>query len=65
MKLSQPAATSQGNVTRAEFTIGIPPGTRPVNFLGPKRDGMGIITIETGHPQVPTLRIYVAFTVEG
>ena len=65
VKLEQPVAINRGAATRTELTIRVPPGTRAMNFLGPKRDGMGTITIETGQPQVPALRIYVAFTVEG
>jgi hypothetical protein len=65
VKLEPPVESNQGAATRAELTIRVPAGMRGMNFMGPRREGMGTITIETGHPQVPTLRIYVGFAVEG
>lgn len=54
-----------GSVTQATLKIRIPPGTGPANHLGSEQGKLGRITIETNHPDVPRLNVYVRFAVAG
>ena len=63
--LSQPIETPGGAVTQYHLKIRIPPGSRPANHLGSRRNKLGRITIESTHPEIPRLLIYVRFAVTG
>ena len=54
-----------GKITQALLKIRIPPGSRPANYFGTARSRLGRITIETNHPTVPRLEIFVRFLVQG
>jgi hypothetical protein len=53
-----------GKISQTPLTIEIPSGSRPVNHLGQDRKDWAKITLETTHPQVPQVTIYVRFAVE-
>jgi len=67
MKVEIGATTSLGGTaaTQTPLTIEIPPGTPPMDFLGQRSGSIGVIILQTGHPEVPRLRLQVAFAVEG
>lgn len=54
-----------GTARRTPLSIRIPPGTPAGSYLGPPGNPRGEITLKTNHPDLPTLKIRVAFTVEG
>lgn len=56
---------SGGTLTQTPLRIKIPPGSRPANHLGSEQGKLGRITIQTNHPDVQEMRIYVRFAVEG
>lgn len=45
--------------------IEIPAGSPPCNYFGPKREKLGLIRLETTHPTVKELNIYVRFLISG
>ena len=57
-------ARTQGNAVAHPLVITVPQGSRPVSFLGPTREALGRIVIETTHPQAPKVRIYVRLAVQ-
>jgi hypothetical protein len=63
--LGQITELTGGAVTQAVLRIRVPPGTGPANHLGSEQGRLGRITIETNHPDVPRLNVYVRFAVAG
>jgi hypothetical protein len=57
-------ARIQGNAIGHPLVITVPRGSRPVSFLGPTRETLGKIVVETTHPQAPKVPIYVRFAVQ-
>jgi hypothetical protein len=51
--------------TQTALIIHIPKGSPPLDYLGPEHDKLGQIVLETGHPQMPKLPIFVRFAVVG
>jgi hypothetical protein len=47
------------------LTVHIPKGARPVNHLGLDLEQNGKILVETTHPQVKQIVLYVRFAVQG
>jgi hypothetical protein len=66
MKVTIGEATElrSGAVTQIPLTIEIPPGQAPVNHLGSDQGAYGEIVLETTHPEVKKLRMYVKFVIE-
>ena len=65
MKLGETVVKANGTFSQTPLTIQIPKGSRPVNHLGSEVGKYGRIQLETSHPRMPQLRIYVRFAVEG
>jgi hypothetical protein len=63
--LGQLSEVPGGAVSQAALKIRIPPGSKPANRLGSELGRSGRIVIETGHPTVPRLVLYVRFAVAG
>lgn len=63
--LGQPIELPGGAVTQFRLNIRIPPGSRPANHLGSERNRLGRIAIETTHPAIPRLLVFVRFAVTG
>jgi len=63
--LGQLSDVPGGTVSQAALKIRIPPGSKPANRLGSELGKLGRIVIETGHPTVPRLVVYVRFAVAG
>jgi hypothetical protein len=47
----------------SRLTIQIPPGSEPSVHLGREQSKLGRIALQTNHPEVPKLNIYVQFAV--
>ena len=62
--LGEPTESEGSDQTRIPLTIEIPPGSRPAIHLGGAEGKLGEITIETGHPEAPTMKIRVRFAVK-
>ena len=63
-----PSRINDGAVLLYPLTITVPPGARPVSYLGQKTGGspkFGTIVIETTHPQAKQILLHVKFAVEG
>jgi len=54
-----------GKASLTPLKIEIPKGSRPANHMGSDEADFGQITLETGDPETPELRILVRFAVEG
>jgi hypothetical protein len=52
-----------GQVAQVPLTISVPRGSRPASYLGPDRSQFGRVVLETNHPKVPELQIFVRFAV--
>ena len=64
-EIGQTTEVNKGAMSRTTLTITIPPGSPPSNHLGSETAKLGQIRIKTSHPNVPMLRIFVRFAVEG
>jgi hypothetical protein len=53
-----------GAVSHTPMFIRVPKGCRPVGYLGPAKEQLGRVVLETNHPQVPQLPILIRFAVE-
>jgi hypothetical protein len=62
--LGQTVELNNGKISQTPLTIEIPQGSRPVNHLGQDRTNWAKITLETTHPQIPHVPIFVQFAVE-
>jgi len=60
--LDQDSEQSRG-VARGVLMIEIPKGSPSGSYLGPERERLGRITLETNHPKVPPIQILVRFAV--
>jgi hypothetical protein len=56
---------SHGRVTQTPLFIQVPQGSPPVDHLGSESARLGRITIETTHPRVPSIVLYVRLAIEG
>jgi hypothetical protein len=65
ISLEKTVELSNGKISQTPLTIEIPRGSRPVNHLGQDQKNWAKITLETTHPQIPQIHIYVQFAVEG
>ncbi|HEX3727175.1 MAG TPA: DUF1573 domain-containing protein [Pirellulales bacterium] len=54
----------ENGVSQIPLTIVIPPGAPPSNHLGSDQGKYGEIILETTHPQVKQIRMYLQFIVE-
>jgi uncharacterized protein DUF1573 len=57
-------AAGEGGVTQIPLTIEIPPGSPQTNRLGFNQGKYAEIFLETTHPQVQQIRMYLQFVVE-
>ena len=64
VEVGQPRELQGGNVVQFPVTIRIPKGSRPAHHLGPGKENLGRVTLETTHPVAPRLPIYVRFAVK-
>jgi len=64
VEIGPPREILGGNVVQYPVTIRIPKGSRPAQHLGPEKESMGKVTLETSHPVAPKLPIYVRFAVK-
>ncbi len=65
VSLGKRTEINNGVVVQMPLLIEIPPNSPPANHLGSEQGRMGEIILETTHPHVPKLRIYVRFAIEG
>ena len=65
VSLGKPSEINSGTVIQVPLLLDIPPGSRAANHLGSEQGALGEINLETTHPQVPKLRIFVRFAIEG
>ena len=65
VSLGQWTEINNGAVILIPLMIEIPPESPPANHLGSEQGPLGKIILETTHPQVPKLQIFVRFAVEG
>ncbi len=63
VSLSEPKSLNNGAVYMHTLTIKVPEDARLVNRLGGKQSEYGKIVLETTHPDVKTIPIYVRFAV--
>jgi hypothetical protein len=47
-----------------QLIVKVPEGSRPVSYLGPGKDALGEIVLETSHPAVPRIPLRVQFAVQ-
>lgn len=64
-ELGETVEIAEGKSTQTPLLIEIPKGSRPATHLSSQQGKLGLIVIETHHPQIPELRIHVSFAVEG
>ncbi len=64
VELDEPHEINAGAVYMHPLNIAIPPGSRLVNRMGTEQAKMGRIVIETTHPDIKTILVYVKFAVE-
>lgn len=62
--LGDPVGKGEANSVQYPLTIEIPPGIPEMNHLGNEQGKLGTITIDTNHPDVPQLEIYLQFATE-
>lgn len=55
---------ADGKVTQTPLLLEIPIGSPSEDRLGPSLEAMGMIELETTHPRVPRLQLYVRYAVE-
>jgi hypothetical protein len=65
VSLDKTVELSSGQVSQTPLTIEIPRGSRPVNHLGANRKNWAQIMLETTHPKILQVKIFVQFAVEG
>ena len=63
VSLSEPKSINKGAVYMRTLTVKVRENSRPVNRLGADQSEYGKIVIETTHPDVKTIPIYVRFSV--
>ncbi len=64
VSLGESTEIQNGLVMQTPLIIEIPKGSRSMNHLGPESSDWGEIEIETTHPEVPQVRIFVRFAVQ-
>ena len=62
-ELGEPTESSDGRLVVTKLTIRVPKGSRPAAYIGPSRDNLGRISIETTPSNLPDLNVYVRFVV--
>jgi hypothetical protein len=56
-------ANGEGGVTQIPLEIAIPPGSPPVNRIGSEQDKYAEVILDTTHPDVKRIRMYLQFVV--
>jgi uncharacterized protein DUF1573 len=64
-ELGEPTESSDGRLVVTKLTIRVPKGSRPAAYMGPSRENLGCVFIETTPPGFPDLTVYVRFAVGG
>jgi hypothetical protein len=64
-ELGEPTDSPDGRRVMRKLTIRVPKGSRPAVYLGPGRENLGCVSIETTSQGSPDLNVYVNFAVGG
>ncbi len=57
-------AAGESGVTQIPLTLEIPPGSPPTNRLGSEAAKYAEVFLETNHPEIKQIRMYLQFVVE-
>ncbi len=63
-KLGEPREINDGAVIMVPLQVRVKPGSRPADHLGVKPEDLGVIELETTHPETKKAVLYVSFLVE-
>ncbi len=63
--LGEPREINEGAVVMIPLQVRVKPGSRPSDHLGVNPEDLGVIEIETTHPDTKKAMIYVSFLVEN
>ena len=64
VEIGPPRELNNGKVVQFLVTIEIPAGQSPVNCMGAENAELGLVVLETTHPQTKQVPIHVKFSVE-
>ena len=62
--IGEPKEINRGAVIKIPLKVEIMPGSRPVSRRGTDQSQLGLVRINTTHPEVPSIPIYVDFAVQ-
>jgi Protein of unknown function (DUF1573) len=62
--LGEPTELKGGAVTQIPLTVEVPPGLPPSNHLGSDQGKYAEVVLETTHPQVKQIRLFLKFVIE-
>ena len=63
VELGEPTESADRRLVVRKLTIRVPKGSRPAAFMGPSRENLGCVSIETTSLGSPKLKVYVRFVV--
>jgi Protein of unknown function (DUF1573) len=61
----EPQDVSNGTIVKIPFTVVVPPGSPAANHMGTAQGKLGKVTLETTHPTVKQVQVYVQLSVEN